>query len=144
MGVSLFPLFTPDLPDVFFDYFNGRVLADFLDRWDEIAIHNGLVLISSFTDTREPPENFDGSPEMLIEAILPCVFVRGSVVSPKRSGRSFPGLRAMRQITILSCRMPSCLHSKIPVASHAKPAGYRSSSAWKMTLALLSVPSPAI
>jgi len=38
---------------------------------DELAEELGIPTLSSFTDTREPPPDFDGYPEDLIEAIGP-------------------------------------------------------------------------
>jgi hypothetical protein len=63
------PAFQPKLGVTF----EGDGAALFLDAaaLDELADERGLPTLSSFSDQREPPPDFDGYPEQLAEALGP-------------------------------------------------------------------------
>ncbi len=69
MTVGFFPAFEPKITVVFRG--DGASLFHHAATLDQIAEENGLPLLSSFADDREPPPDFDGYPEELAEAIGP-------------------------------------------------------------------------
>ena len=69
MTVGFVPAFEPKL-GVRFEG-DGAALFHHAAALDAIAEERGLPLLTSFADDREPPPDFDGFPEELIEAIGP-------------------------------------------------------------------------
>lgn len=69
MTVGFVPSFEPRIA-VPFDG-DGAALFHHAAALDAIAEERGLPLLTSFADDREPPPDFDGFPEELIEAIGP-------------------------------------------------------------------------
>ena len=69
MTVGFCPAFDPKIA-VTFDG-DGAALFHHAATLDAIAEENGLPLLTSFADDREPPPDFDGYPEELAEAIGP-------------------------------------------------------------------------
>ncbi len=69
MTVGFVPAFEPRIEGGFEG--DGAALFHHAAALDAIAEERGVPLLSSFTDNREPPPDFDGFPEELIEAIGP-------------------------------------------------------------------------
>lgn len=69
MTVGFCPAFEPRI-DVTFEG-DGASLFHYAPELDAIAEEREVPLLTSFADDREPPPNFDGYPEELIEAIGP-------------------------------------------------------------------------
>ena len=69
MTVGYVPSFDPKIPATFDG--DGASLFHHAAALDAIAEEQGLPLLTSFADDREPPPDFDGYPEELIEAIGP-------------------------------------------------------------------------
>lgn len=69
MTVGYVPAFDPKLHAVFEG--DGASLFHHAALLDAIAEEQGLPLLTSFADDREPPPDFDGYPEELAEAIGP-------------------------------------------------------------------------
>ncbi len=69
MTVGFVPAFEPKI-DGGFDG-DGASLFHHAAALDMIAEDRGVPLLTSFADNREPPPDFDGFPEELIEAIGP-------------------------------------------------------------------------
>jgi len=69
MTVGFVPAFDPKIA-VTFDG-DGAAIFHHAATLDAIAEEHGLPLLSSFTDDREPPPDFDGFPEDLAEALGP-------------------------------------------------------------------------
>jgi hypothetical protein len=63
------PVFEPKISASFDG--DGAALVHEAALLDEIAEESGLPLLSSFSDQREPPADFDGYPEELSEALGP-------------------------------------------------------------------------
>jgi hypothetical protein len=70
MGVGIYPVFDPKVPEAVFTC-EGKVLARSYELLDEIADAKGLKTISSFGDNREIPEGFQGEPDELDEVLGP-------------------------------------------------------------------------
>lgn len=70
MTVGYVPAFEPKIDGAHFDG-DGASLFHHAALLDSLAEQNGLPLLTSFADDREPPPDFDGFPEELIEAIGP-------------------------------------------------------------------------
>jgi hypothetical protein len=69
MTVGFCPAFDPKIAVTFEG--DGAALFHHAATLDAIAEENGLPLLTSFADDREPPPDFDGYPEELVEAIGP-------------------------------------------------------------------------
>lgn len=69
MTVGFVPAFEPRI-DAAFDG-DGASLFHHAALLDVLAEERGLPPLTTFTDDREPPPDFDGMPEELIEAIGP-------------------------------------------------------------------------
>lgn len=69
MTVGFFPAFDPKIT-VAYDG-DGAALFHHAATLDAIAEERGIPLLTSFTDDREPPPDFDGYPEELVDAIGP-------------------------------------------------------------------------
>lgn len=69
MTVGFCPSFEPKLAMTFEG--DGASMFHAAPVLDEIAEERGLPLLTSFADDREPPPDFDGFPEELVEAIGP-------------------------------------------------------------------------
>lgn len=69
MTVGFVPSFEPRIASTFAG--DGASLFHHAAELDAIAEERGLPLLTSFADDREPPPDFDGFPEELIEAIGP-------------------------------------------------------------------------
>lgn len=68
MAQGIFPAFKPKLHGVEVSTL-GEMLAADLDDLEEIAEEAKLTPMSAFMDNREVPDDFDGAPEELDEAI---------------------------------------------------------------------------
>lgn len=64
------PVFKPKLRDVEMETL-GEAVADALGELEELAADAELTPLSAFMDNRDPPEDFDGAPEELAEAMGP-------------------------------------------------------------------------
>ncbi len=69
MTVGYCPAFDPKIATPFEG--DGAALFHHAADLDAISDERGLPLLTSFADDREPPPDFDGYPEELIEAIGP-------------------------------------------------------------------------
>jgi hypothetical protein len=69
MTVGFCPAFDPKIAVTFEG--DGAALFHHAATLDAIAEERGLPLLTSFADEREPPPDFDGYPEELVEAIGP-------------------------------------------------------------------------
>lgn len=69
MTVGFCPAFDPKIAVTFEG--DGAALFHHAATLDAIAEERGLPLLTSFADDREPPPDFDGYPEELVEAIGP-------------------------------------------------------------------------
>lgn len=69
MTVGFCPAFDPKIAVTFEG--DGAALFHHAATLDAIAEENGLPLLTSFADDREPPPDFDGYPEELAEALGP-------------------------------------------------------------------------
>jgi hypothetical protein len=67
--VGFYPAFDPKIGVPFEG--DGAALFHHAATLDVIAEERSLPLLSSFADDREPPPDFDGFPEELVEAIGP-------------------------------------------------------------------------
>src|ERR1700712_3277841 len=70
MAVGIYPTFKPKLRGAKVDTL-GETLAAALGDLEEIASDAELTPLSAFMDDREVPEDFDGEPEELAEAMGP-------------------------------------------------------------------------
>lgn len=70
MGVGIYPVFNPPIPNVDFGSDGKLILSEFRGL-DDIATSHGLIPISSFGDNRPIPEGFDGDPDELDEILGP-------------------------------------------------------------------------
>jgi len=70
MGLGLVPIFLGKRPAAFKAL--GEVLAQELDALEQIAADRGLTPLSTFSDQRQVPDDFDGAPEDLDDLIGPC------------------------------------------------------------------------
>ena len=64
MSLGIYPVLNPPVPDASFDGL-GEVLAMQFEVLDELASEHGITCLTTFADTREVPEDFDGPPEEL-------------------------------------------------------------------------------
>jgi hypothetical protein len=69
MTVGFVPSFEPKIDATFEG--DGASLFHHAAALDVLAEEHGVPLLTSFADNREPPPDFDGFPEELIEAIGP-------------------------------------------------------------------------
>jgi hypothetical protein len=69
MTVGFCPAFEPKIAATFDG--DGASLFHYAPILDAIAEERSVPLLTSFADDREPPPNFDGFPEELVEAIGP-------------------------------------------------------------------------
>jgi hypothetical protein len=69
MTVGFCPAFEPKI-DASYEG-DGACLFHYAPILDAIAEERRLPLLTSFADDREPPQDFDGYPEELVEAIGP-------------------------------------------------------------------------
>ena len=69
MTVGFVPAFEPKIGDRFEG--DGAALFHHAPLLDTLAEERGFPLLTSFADNREPPPDFDGFPEELVEAIGP-------------------------------------------------------------------------
>lgn len=69
MTVGFCPAFDPKIAVTFEG--DGAALFHHAAALDDIAERHGIPLLTSFADDREPPPDFDGYPEELVEAIGP-------------------------------------------------------------------------
>lgn len=76
MGVSLYLSFDPPAPEAELpvDEFttDGSLFLNELYILDKIAAERNLSPLSSFTDTRQPPDDFDGDPDDFDRVMGPC------------------------------------------------------------------------
>jgi hypothetical protein len=76
MGVSLYLSFNPPAPEAELpvDEFttDGSLFLNELYILDKIAAERNLSPLSSFTDTRQPPDDFDGDPDDFDRVMGPC------------------------------------------------------------------------
>ena len=70
MTVGFVPAFEPKIEGAFFEG-DGASLFHHAAALDALAEERGLPALTSFADNREPPPDFDGFPEELVEAIGP-------------------------------------------------------------------------
>ncbi|MBX3230946.1 MAG: hypothetical protein KIT84_36415 [Labilithrix sp.] len=70
MALGIYPVFAPKLRGTKVETL-GEALAAALGDLEEIAQESELTPLSAFMDNREPPEDFDGAPEELAEALGP-------------------------------------------------------------------------
>jgi hypothetical protein len=68
MSLGFFPAFNPEIPSLECEALGEVFLAE-IKNLDKIASANGIAKISNFADCREVPEDFDGPPEELEEAM---------------------------------------------------------------------------
>jgi hypothetical protein len=71
MGFGIYPVFNPSisLPDEL--SIEGVDLLEALEKLDKLASHGKVELLSSFADTREVPEDFEGDPDEALEMLGP-------------------------------------------------------------------------
>ena len=69
MTVGFYPAFDPKLTVSFAG--DGASLFHHAPMLDTLAEERGVLPLESFADDREPPPDFDGLPEELVEAIGP-------------------------------------------------------------------------
>lgn len=70
MGLGLYPVFEPKLRGTKMETL-GEMLAAALGDLEEIAASAEITPLSAFMDNRDAPEDFDGEPEELAEALGP-------------------------------------------------------------------------
>ena len=70
MGVGIFPVFKPNVPQATFNT-DGKVLAAEFGALDDLAGELGLPSFSSFGDNRPFPDDFDGDPEDYFDELEP-------------------------------------------------------------------------
>ena len=68
MGVEMFPVFNPDVPEAQFRN-DGKLLLSEHRKLDDMALENGLTPFSAFGDNRDIPEDFDGDLSELEELL---------------------------------------------------------------------------
>ncbi len=68
MGVGVFPVFNPNIPEAVFDS-DGKVLAVEFGALEAVSIDIGVRPFSSFGDNRPVPDDFDGDPDDLKEEL---------------------------------------------------------------------------
>lgn len=100
MTVGYCPAFDPKLGVVFDG--DGAALFHHAALLDEIAEERGLPPLTSFADDREPPPDFDGYPEELVEAIGPWT----AWFSPTDGLRCVEGLLAALEDPATAARIP--------------------------------------
>lgn len=100
MTVGYCPAFEPKI-GVGFDG-DGAALFHHAAVLDEIAEEHGLPPLTSFADDREPPPDFDGHPEELVEAIGPWT----AWFSPTDGLRCVEGLLTALEDPHASARIP--------------------------------------
>lgn len=71
MSLGIYPVFHPPVSDASFDS-HGEDLALEFEALDELAEEYEIPALSSFGDTREIPEDFEGGPDELDELLGPC------------------------------------------------------------------------
>ena len=64
MSLGIYPVFNPKVSDATFEALGEALAAEF-ETLDRLADQHGLVRLTSFADTRQVPDGFDGSPEEL-------------------------------------------------------------------------------
>lgn len=64
MGIGIYPVFLPDVPNASF-LGDGKLLAAEFQRLDDIARAADVRPFTSFGDNRPVPEDFDGDPDEL-------------------------------------------------------------------------------
>lgn len=101
MTVGFVPSFEPKIAVPFEG--DGASLFHHAPALDAIAEERGLPLLSSFADDREPPPDFDGFPEELIEAIGPWT----AWFSPTDGLRCVEGLLAALEDPAVRARIAS-------------------------------------
>lgn len=70
MALGVYPVFQPKLRGAQVETL-GETLAAALGDLEELAADAEIVPLSAFMDNRETPEDFDGEPEELTEAMGP-------------------------------------------------------------------------
>lgn len=100
MTVGFVPAFEPKITASFDG--DGASLFHHAATLDGIAEERGLPLLTSFADDREPPPDFDGFPEELIEAIGPW----RAWFSPTDGLRCVEGLLAALDDPDMRARVP--------------------------------------
>ena len=71
MSLCIYPVFNPPVPDAAFEEL-GEVLACDIEAIEQVAEEHGITgLMMAFGDTREIPEDFDGSPDELDDVLGP-------------------------------------------------------------------------
>jgi hypothetical protein len=101
MTVGFCPAFDPKIAVTFEG--DGAALFHHAATLDAIAEENGLPLLTSFADDREPPPDFDGYPEELVEAIGPWT----AWFSPTDGLRCVEGLLTALEDDETRARIPS-------------------------------------
>ena len=66
MALGFFPVFNPPLNDVNATT-EGTSLLSECENLDQLAMHLGVSPLTSFTDSRNVPDDFDGDPDELDE-----------------------------------------------------------------------------
>jgi len=101
MTVGFYPAFEPKIAVVFEG--DGASLFHYAAILDTLAEERGLPLLTSFTDDREPPPDFDGYPEDLAEALGPWT----AWFSPTDGLRCVEGLLRLLDEPLLRARIPA-------------------------------------
>ena len=70
MSLGFFPEFKPRLTSARYEP-DGCGLLRFADTLDALAVRHGLPLLTSFADTREVPDDFEGDPSDLEDILGP-------------------------------------------------------------------------
>lgn len=127
MTVGFCPAFDPKIAVTFEG--DGASLFHHAADLDVIAEEHGLPLLTSFTDEREPPPDFDGFPEDLADALGPW----NAWFSPTEGLRCVEGLlssledpRARERITAIDTVIEdlAALHDVLVIAQ-AKKSRFR-------------------
>lgn len=101
MTVGFCPAFEPRIAVPFEG--DGAALFHHAAALDAIAEERDLPLLSGFADNREPPPDFDGYPEELIDAIGPWA----AWFSPTEGLRCVEGLLAALEEPEVRARIPA-------------------------------------
>ena len=70
MGAGLWPVFEPPIVDIT-PAMDGKILLAALEDLDDLAGELGAREVSSFGDNRDVPDDFEGGPEELDDAMGP-------------------------------------------------------------------------
>lgn len=87
--MGIYPVFEPKLRGTKAETL-GETLAATLGDLEEIAVAADITPLSAFMDNRDPPEDFDGEPDDLAEAMGPS----DEWFDPKAGAAAFEALAA--------------------------------------------------